>query len=402
VLGGTAALRSPYNLESLVRGLSVACCFDPEIGASQHQRTQLLRALRLVLADHGIAVFSAAADQVEPFLAPAGFGEWERTEVSDPTLAELAGGASILVARAERRRPAAGPELVSHADLLHLTERSIPRSRAAPGTTMVVPIRNEARNLFAFCSFLERMTNVLRSRREFVLVVNGSDDDSESIAREWAAGTDLDARVLTSQPGIIQAFQVGAESSRFGGFIGKLDADVIVHPFLLDALELHLLSTERLRVTHAEPLPADSFSRFSEPDHRPEAVSPRLYFNGKASLYRSNPFYWPDVTQLPFTPRAEDVFLSFYLAYTEGPSSIGLAPGGYVFQKTISTFDDLVGMLSRTQSEIRRLTAACPAFAPLSLLFDQKIFSSGYLKLLREAAPRVRDVNDWVRLESTK
>jgi Glycosyl transferase family 2 len=399
--GDLAVLRDPDDLGLVAGPLSVACCFDREVGGSPQECARVLRAVRAALADHGVAVFTAA-DQVEPCLAGAGFGEWERTDVSDPALAGPAGGASVLVARAVRRRPAARPELLNHADLLRLVKRSRSPSLDTPGTTMVVPIRNEARNLFPFCTFLERMTNTLGSRREIVLVVNGSNDDSERIAREWAEGTTLDARVLTSEPGIVPAFRTGAADSRFGGFIGKLDADVIVHPFLLDSLELHLLSAQRLSVTHAEPLPADSFSHFSEPDHRPEAASPRLYFNGKASLYRSNPFHWPDVAELPLTPRAEDVFFSFYLAYLEGPASIGRAPGGYVFQKTIRTFEDLVGMLSRTRSEIRRHTSVCPGFAPLSLLFDQQVFSAGYRQLLAEAAPHVRDVDHWVRLESTK
>lgn len=378
--------------------LSVLCCFDTDTDTDTQERLRLLRECRRAVADHGVAIFRLPKDAAGSMLHSAGFAEWQRIS-DDRGLARLALAPSLFVAYAEARRPAPAPEPFREADL---RTRLSARTATPPGTTMVVPVRNEERHLFAFFSFLERVTNHVGSRREFIVVLNGCHDRSEQIARDLASSSPLDVRVITSEPGIVPAFRAGAAARGRPGFVGKLDADVIVHPLMLDALELDMLANPQRWVTHAEPLPLDAFSRYSEPDHRPQAASRRLYFNGKASLYRSDPFQWPDVATFPERPRAEDVFFSFYLAFFVGIEAIGLAPGAFVYQQTLSTFGDLVRMLSRTRSEIRRLTAAFAGFAPVAPIFEQRIFSAGYREALARAAPLVVDVDEWVRLESTK
>ncbi|MER7282671.1 glycosyltransferase [Dactylosporangium sp. NPDC000244] len=359
--------------------VTVLCCLDGPFDPV------LLRECRRVLDDRGVAFFGSTVDPAA--LSDAGFCD----RYVAPAPAALTSERQVLITHAGPRLPA--PPAVA---------RSVTSNGPAQRTTMVIPVRNERRNLPTFFAFLENATNELDSTREFVVVVNGCNDGSEEVARDLAAGSTLDVRVVTSPPGIVAAFRTGISQSTMDGFVGKLDADVIVHPRLLDALESHLVADDRLWVTHAEPLPADSFSRFSEPDHRAESASPRRYFNGKASLYRGNPFQWKDVDGFAARLRAEDVFFSFYLSWFAGLDAIGLAPGAYVYQKTIRDLPDLVRMLSRTRSEIGRLVRAFPGFALLNPVFDQKVFSPAWAELLAEAAALTEETEEWLRLESTK
>lgn len=391
---GSVVMGSPDSALP-ARAVSVISLFAPPPVGLNSQETLLTRCRRSLKTD-GVLLLAPGWAAAGSAAARLGFAEWS-TQEAGPVLAKQARSRSVVVARASARIPGTAPTICTSRDLRDRVARYGPAV-----STFVVPVRDEQDNLQKFFAFLEGATNHLQSEREFIAVVNGCTDQSERIARSIARRSSLDLRVITSTAGIVPALAAGITARRLHGFVGKLDADIIVHPLMLDALEHDLLSRRHLKVTHAEPLPADAFCEFSAPDHRLDLVSRRLYFNGKASLYRSDPFGWPTIPSLlPFV-RAEDILLSFYAAHYHGHDAIGLARNAVCYQRTVGTFPDLVRMLSRTRSEINRILQAEPKFAALTHLFDQRSFSPSWSQLVGRAAEEVVECDEWLRLPSTK
>lgn len=276
------------------------------------------------------------------------------------------------------------------------------KSRSSVPATFVVPVRDEAENLPKFFSFLEYASTNVPGEREFVVVLNGCTDGSAEISRRYAAGSTLDVRIVESEPGIVPAFRTGITARRLDGYVGKLDADVVIHPHALDLMHHHLDAHPEVLVTYAEPVPIDSAQLYNRPEHHPAESSRRLYFNGKASLYRSDPFSLPGVAPLADELRAEDIFLSFYFVYFHGLNSVGRTPHAIVYHKTIGSYDDLVRMISRTKSEIARILQLVPDFGVLELVLAQEIVPGEYRAILERAGMDAGYVDDWLRLPTTK
>lgn len=272
-----------------------------------------------------------------------------------------------------------------------------------PPVSYVVPVFDEERRLAQFLSFLEGCRNETRAEREFLFVLNGCTDRSEEIVRRWLEQTYLKAHIVTSEKGILQAYRAGIAARRLDGWIGKLDADVVLHPHVLDLMEMHLTLDPRLQVTYAEPMPLDAHGPFNRPDHEPELLSKRLYFTSKASISRCDTFSRLDALGSSAAGiMAEDIFLSFYHGYFHGLESIGRAPNAIVYAQTVGDFADLVGQVSRARSDIERLFRSYPPFTLLGEVFRQEIFDADLELLMRQAEAEAAYVDDWTRLPTTK
>lgn len=275
-------------------------------------------------------------------------------------------------------------------------------SFADPGrATFVVPIHNEEHALPQFLDSLRSSGNFYGVEREFIFVLSACTDGSERIVMEFVAANER-CQVVRSQKGIVAALCSGMGARRLDGYVGKLDSDSVLGPEVLDRLHLTLSERPGAFVTYAEPRPINSAVIFNRPDHIPGSMTRRLYFNGKASLYRSDPLALPGVAHALPMLRAEDVFMSFYLAYFGGADAIALAPGAEVGHRTFQTYSDLVRMLSRTRSEIERIGVAYPPFLALSDFMEQRIVDADYREVHARAAAAAFRTDDWLRLGSTK
>ena len=280
-------------------------------------------------------------------------------------------------------------------------------SNRTPGmtadVTYIITVRNEANNLPHFLSFFDKITDQTDMKREFIFVVNGSTDNSESILREYCRHTRHDAIVYHSpEIGILPAFRYGLTQKKYSGYVGRFDADIILNPFTLDLMQSFLSEMTDVKVTYAEPLTLERLTTYNEPWHDPSILSKRLYYVGKCSLYRDNPFDDEVINLRHKSIIADDVFTSFYFAYFFGLDSIMRTPNACVYEKPPGTFRDLILQLSRIDSEIVRIYNHYPIYRDLHNLMVQDVRSSRYKNLLRKAAKQTYYVDTWSRLSSTK
>jgi SAM-dependent methyltransferase len=271
-------------------------------------------------------------------------------------------------------------------------------------TSFVIPVHNEARNLPHFLAFLENASNQLCAEREFIFVVNGCTDNSEQIIRDYLGGSYVNGRVVRiSDRGIVPAFKAGIQDRRLNGFVGKLDADTVLHPHTLDLMQMFLSENDGVQVTYAEPTPLDGQGEYNRAEHNPIMRSRRLYYHGRTSLYRGNPMAELTDQDVPSELKAEDIYLSFFYAYFHGLGSMARTPHALVYSRTVQNFEDLVAQASRSKSEIGRVYAAYPPFRTLGGVLERAVYSRQYRSVTQRASEQATDgVNEWTRLRTTK
>lgn len=269
--------------------------------------------------------------------------------------------------------------------------------------TFIVPIHNEERNLVHFLSSLDRSSNRINAQREFIFVINGCTDNSEEIVTQYLENTKLSVKLVHSAKGILTALQQGIKERTYQGFVGKLDADCIIHSHALDLMQMYLTENPNVSVTYSEPQPKDNLTPYNQAEHISHLRSKRLFFHGRTSLYRTNPFIELTNEEPPPTLRAEDYFFSFFYTYFRGLSSIARTPHAIVYGKSIQTFSDLAIQISRANAEIDRVCAIYPPFAVVRKLLDREIFPGPYKDIVEAATGQVQEeTTGWTRLESTK
>jgi cellulose synthase/poly-beta-1,6-N-acetylglucosamine synthase-like glycosyltransferase len=124
---------------------------------------------------------------------------------------------TILLTRATRRGPP--PAALAIRDI--------------PNVLVLIPCRDEERNLPGLCQSLERL-DYPSQNLQFVLIDDGSSDDTLSFMRRWAA--DRAGRHVVSLPGNVgkaHALNSALDRFVFGEFIYVLDADHRPHPSAL-------------------------------------------------------------------------------------------------------------------------------------------------------------------------
>lgn len=273
-----------------------------------------------------------------------------------------------------------------------------------PGSfSYIIAVYNEASNLPVFLLHLEKLSNALGSKREFIFVINGCTDDSEKMIKEFAQQTTLNVKIVYSEKGILNAFKKGIVARSLDGFIGRFDADILLHQYTLDLMEMHLYENQEAKVTYAEPVTTQRQTLYNLPVFKPKIVSKRLYFTGKTCLFRDNPnTIYNEMTDDLI---ADDIYPSFYFIYCFGFGSISRTPGAVAYEKVIDNFNDLVQQLSRSSSEVDRIFRAFPHLQPLGKIVEQVIDpkkSKDYFDLVEKAKDEKKYVSGWTRLESTK
>ena len=267
--------------------------------------------------------------------------------------------------------------------------------------TYIITVCNEENNLPHFIVFLENTKDNTGAEREFIFVLNGCSDKSEEILVKYTKKSCLNIKIAHSEIAILNAFKTGIRSRTLNGFIGRLDADIILHPHTLDLMQIFLHENNGTHVTYSEPVTFQSLTEFNQPVYEPEIMSKRLYYTGKTSLYRNNPnLIYKNMTKDLI---ADDIFSSFHLVYYYGFDAIARTPNALIYENVIDNFDDLVSQLSRSYSEIKRIFKSFPHLEPLGKIMEQNINpSSKYFDLISKAERKKKYINNWTRLESTK
>lgn len=366
------------------------------------------------LNKHGAFYVSVPKDkmsfeQLSTYLSQAGFTHIELLP-SNEDLAYQCGvndqsqkEESILVFASMKKIPHAHDESLGEKEFQKKCDSFRKKYTKNPPTSFIIPVYNEEKNLRQFLTFVENSKNNTNTKREYIFVINGCTDKSEEVLVRYLDQSLLDWKLLKSDKGITPAYKKGIEERNLDGFIGKLDADVVLHPHLLDLMQMDMVENENLQVTYAEPTPLDAVNIYNANDHRAELMSKRLYFTSKASICREDPFVKHDLEEILKGVMAEDIFLSFYYAYYYGLDSIGRTPHGLVYCKTVGNFEDLVKQQSRAESDIKRLFEAHPSFAILGRIMEQEVYpGTDYYSLMVKARANKKYVEEWTRIMSTK
>ncbi len=366
------------------------------------------------LHKHGAFYVSVPKDKMSftilsKYLSQAGFTHIELLPSSED-LAYLCGiddqsqkEESILVFASMKKVPHKHDESLGEKEFQKKCEVFRKKYTKNPPTSFIIPVYNEEKNLRQFLTFVENSENKTNTKREYIFVINGCTDNSEEVLVRYLKQSLLDWKLLKSDKGITPAYKKGIEERNLDGFIGKLDADVVLHPHLLDLMQMDMVENENLQVTYAEPTPLDAINAYNANDHNARLMSKRLYFTSKASICREDPFVKHDLEEILKGVMAEDIFLSFYYAYYYGLDSIGRTPNGLVYCKTLGNFEDLVKQQSRADSDIKRLFEAHPSFAILGRIMEQEVYSgTEYHSLVEKARVNKKYVEEWTRIMSTK
>lgn len=267
----------------------------------------------------------------------------------------------------------------------------------------IVPVRNEEDSL---PDFLESLTAAIDSpgaERQFVFVINGCEDQSEKLLRSFCTGCSLASVVqLKGKPGILRAFRHGIHWLRPRDYYGKIDADICLETRSLQDLEQVLNDCPEVRAAFCEPVPF-SGSRDYLDAACGHAVSygERKYLEGRASLYRGDPFDGVDQDQRLDSLRCEDIFLSAFLYARYGTNA--LKQSGTIHFRPPATRSDYARMLKRTTDELAIIREHFPELRKALQELDRPILDPDAVDLTREiAAEIVPPELDWPRLPSTK
>ncbi|MGZ5180912.1 MAG: glycosyltransferase family 2 protein [Ramlibacter sp.] len=107
-----------------------------------------------------------------------------------------------------------------------------------PSLSLVLPCRNEARNLETLLPLLLARLSKLADRWEIVMVDDGSTDDSAQVMRKWSAHPGFRAVQLSRNFGKEAALTAGLEHAQ-GQVIVSMDADLQHPPRLLEDMLAH-------------------------------------------------------------------------------------------------------------------------------------------------------------------
>jgi glycosyltransferase involved in cell wall biosynthesis len=135
---------------------------------------------------------------------------------------------------AERRLPASQrPSATTAANLV-----AVPKRNARPSLSLVLPCRNEARNLETLLPLLLARLGKLVDHWEVVLVDDGSTDDTVEVMRRWSACPGFTAVQLSRNFGKEAALTAGLRQAH-GEVVISMDADLQHPPRLLEDMLVH-------------------------------------------------------------------------------------------------------------------------------------------------------------------
>lgn len=232
--------------------------------------------------------------------------------------------------------------------------------------SIVVPVRNEAENLPLFLIRLQsalQELQVLGVQTEVVFAINNTTDNSAEIIQDYASGNQNSKfKIIHSQPGILPAFVEGVTAREFSGAIIKLDIDSYFDKHALALMFINMSQNPQLEVTYADAKPYEDVPNgLNALEYYQDFREERLYFHGRMSLYRENPFnIFPAEEILASGVAVEDMILSSLYIYYRGIDSIGVTKGLYTKTKKTASFDTLKRNWERARREMKRIEAAFP------------------------------------------
>lgn len=239
--------------------------------------------------------------------------------------------------------------------------------------TTIIPIKDEEDNLPNFLKIyaaqLEELEK-LNLLHETIFVLNNSVDGSHQIVEDFLKkNNELYAmQLIESEQGIYNAFLKGIESRSLYGNIAKIDVDTEFDYWTIPLLIFDLINNPGKRVTYAEIMPKEvSPNRFNMSEFYQEFRTERLYYHGRLSLYRENPFnlFPKDILNETGT-LVEDMILSCLFAYYYGLDSMGPAKGAVVKSTQPTSFDMSIRKFDRSRSEIDKIESILPHMKVLS------------------------------------
>lgn len=306
--------------------------------------------------------------------------------------------------------PALQPDFKTLAkDFQHETSSSSPI-----GLSIIIPVRNEESNLNQFLDSLLRVNysaNSIRDR-EYIFAINGCTDGSkEKIKKFIALHSELPIILIECETGIINAFKSGILARKLCGYVGKLDADIIIHPEAIDRMYMMMRSNVNIQATYSEPVATGEKNQYNWQAFHPEARSQRLFIHGRASMYRTSPFDLFDFNQiLRSNVLTEDILLSYAYALHYGMNAIKVTPGAIIYYKPQTEKLDKEKKIQRTKKEIQKIESFFPYFKSFRSILERKEFGCSEFALLPSeqhhasniAKLSQSDKEEWDRLESSK
>jgi predicted dehydrogenase len=269
----------------------------------------------------------------------------------------------------------------------------------------VVPVRNEEKSLPDFLDSLAvSLGTGAVGERYVIFVLNGCEDQSEDILRRFCGKRQrMTILTLACKPGIMRAFRAGIHKLGPLDCYGKLDADICLDSSSLQDLEESLMLDPAVKASYCEPMPFPGMKDYLDLEcGRPVSYGERTYLEGRASLYRGDPFsgFKRDDPRLA-SLLCEDIFLSALLYTRHGPRSIQVA--GTIFFRPPATRFDYARMLKRTADELVRVNQQFPELSRALEMLDRPILDQYATNLIQQiSAEMICSEQDWPRLASTK
>jgi predicted SAM-dependent methyltransferase len=289
-----------------------------------------------------------------------------------------------------------------------------------PPLSVIIPVQNEESTITPFLENLLKTDTIIDTipQREYIIVCNGTTDRSVELIEKFIQNSSgLNIKLISSEPGILNAFHAGICARELNGFIAKLDADCIMHMHAITLMYITLAKNKNIQVTYAEPIPVGNKSEFNLLQFNQWLRSKRLYIHGRCSMYQTNPFSLFDFDLIKASGcKVEDIILSYAFIFYYGIDSIQCTNHAIVYSKPIDNRQDFEKKIERIKNEIYLIEKRFPYFIPLRNILDRKILSPKYhlvphininpiIKLYKSIKYKKKPnpfTHEWYRLESTK
>lgn len=277
---------------------------------------------------------------------------------------------SIRIELIKSRQPHLVPEKINE-EQYEIIKRSHEGLSYKP-LSVIIPVKNEQDLLPDFCAMYSAVLAELKTlgvQVETIFVTNGSTDTSSQIIDKYVEDSNGGSiRLIESDEGIYKAFVAGIKSKSFLGHIAKIDVDTKFDYWTLPLMLFELVDKPEKEVLYAEIRPKEETpNRFNMSEFYQEFRTERLYYHGRMSLYRENPFdSFPEEIISKTGVLVEDMILSCLYVYYKGLNSVGPANGAVVRSLQPTSFDKSIRKFDRSRSEITKIEGVFPHLKLLS------------------------------------
>jgi len=316
------------------------------------------------------------ADLLLNKLSQAGLAEFDIYD-EDEALSYISGTStdetnsySLRIEALREREPHKVSQVITEYEYQNMKDK-IAWESAGP-LSILIPVNDEEANLPTFLEQLRKTVSELEELGldfEVIFVLNGCTDSSAAIISNFI-DSDKKQRsgMCESEIGIMSAFKKGLNVRTKSGLVAKIDVDTLFDYWTIPLLIRELISDRKKQVTYAEVRPLEELpNRFNMGEYYQEFRSTRLYYHGRVSLYRSNPFdYFPEGLIDKTGVLVEDMVFSALYAYYFGLDSMGPAKGAFARSAHPTSFDMDVRKFDRCRTEIDKIEAVFPQLKILS------------------------------------